>query len=375
MSSVLLIARMNVVRFVRNKSFFLVAVLAPFLIMAALSATIGPALEGSYRPDLVIADELPAGSLDGFVAGLRDAGFDDLQVVTSAAEARELVDDGSATAAIVYPSELGRAIVDPTAPSAPITIVANAQDDFAADVALDVATSSARTFDTIGALNALGAPTDNLGGEIAVIEGAVVGSRVLTDGTYFAVGMASYFAFFAASGFVATIHRERRESTLARMLGSPISRAAPVLGKGIAAGLAAALSYAILVVASTVLLGADWGPPAGVILIGAALSFAAIGVSMAVVSLTSSEEAAGQVGTVLATGWAIFGGVFLELPTTGLFSSVAKLSPFHWAFRGIGLNAGTGSLAEVGVQALAIAIFGVIGVGIAWLRRNELGRI
>ena len=371
MSAVLQITASNISRFVRNRSFFVLALLAPFGIIAALSATMGDALTGIYRPELVIADEMGGGSLDPLITGLREAGFEDLDVVADAGAARQMVEDGEAEAAIIYSRSSLDSMFDPGAEPAPIVIVGDADADIATSVAEAVAQQSGTTFDTIRILNVLGAPIDDLSGPLAIAE-QEAGVRVLTDSTYFAVGMTSYFAFFAASALVATVHRERRESTLARMLVAPINRFAPLAGKGLAAGLVALLSYVILVVTSTLLLGADWGPPMGSIAIGVGLCFSAVGIALAIVSVTSTEESAAQIGAAVATAWAIFGGVFIPIPLTGALASLAKLSPFRWAVDGIGLNAGVGSIGEVLVSAAVVAAFGLVGIAIALVRRDRL---
>ena len=162
---------------------------------------------------------------------------------------------------------------------------------------------------------------------------------------------------------------------MARMLVTPIGRSAPIVGKGVASGIAALVSFTVLVVASTVLLGSSWGPPLGVAAIGIALSFAAVGVAIAVVSVTRNEEAASQVGTIVSTAWAVFGGVFLALPASGPLASLSRLSPFSWALEGIGRNAGAGTSVDVLVDAAVIALFGAVGVAIAFARRRELARV
>ena len=58
MRAVLDIAGVNLVRFVRDRSFVVLAIVAPFLIMTALAGTLGSVFSGQYRPDLVIADEI-----------------------------------------------------------------------------------------------------------------------------------------------------------------------------------------------------------------------------------------------------------------------------------------------------------------------------
>lgn len=369
MRAVLLIAALNISQSIRNRSFLVLALVAPFGIMAALSATIGPALSGEFRPQLALADEA-GGLADATVEGLRDAGFDDLRVVDSEDEARRLVADGEVGAAIVFPAELA---TGPGLDGGPRTIqvIGNAEADITTSVAEAIASRTGRTIETVGTLTALGAPLDDLEGSLTVVD-AEAGSRVITDGTYFAVGMTSYFAFFAASALVVSIHRERRQATLARMLVTPIARFAPLAGKGLAAGAVALLSFLILVGLSTALLGAGWGPLPGTVALGAALCVAAVGISLALVSVTTTEETAGQIGGVLTTAWAMFGGVFLPLPATGPLALVTRLSPFRWVLEGVGLNAGTGSTAEVLRSAGAVALFGVLGGAVAFARRDRL---
>lgn len=371
MRATLLIAASNIARSFRNRSLLILALVAPLGIIAALSSTIGPALSGEFRPELAIAAEA-GGPVDPMVDGLRAAGFDDLQVVASEADARRLVSDGEAGAAIVLPAGLLGQPDPSTGPEPPaIRVIGDADADITTAVAEALAARTARTIDTVRVLQVVGAPADDLDGSLGVVD-AEAGSRVLTDSTYFAVGMTSYFAFFAASALVASIHRERRQATLARMLVSPVARFAPLAGKGLAAGAVAMLSYLVLVGLSSALLGAGWGPVLGMVAIGVALCLAAVGVSLAVVSVTSTEESAGQIGAVLTTAWAMFGGVFLPVPSTGVLGALTRLSPFRWVIDGIGLNAGVGSLAEVLATALAVAAFGVAGGAVALARRDRL---
>lgn len=374
MRAVLDIAGVNLVRFVRDRSFVVLAIVAPFLIMTALAGTLGSVFSGQYRPDLVIADEIGGGVLDDFVTSLRNAGFTDLDVVTSADEARELVEAKETDAALIFDDAFAASVFDPAADPAPIQVVANADADVASAVAASLADQSRRSFDTVRVLAALDAPTDDLSGRIAVTE-TTTSVRVLTDGTYFAVAMAAYFTVFAAASLVGTLHSERRQFTMARMLGAPISRWAPAAGKSLAAAAAAITSFAVLVIASVLTFSADWGPPLGIVLVGLALAFAAIGIGFGIASFAATEESVNQIVATATTSWAVIGGVFLVIPPTGLMHELSMLSPFSWALSAIGLNAGSGTIADVALRAGVIALFGVAGFALAWMRRSHLRRI
>lgn len=367
-----LVAAQNLRRLVRNRSFYVLAFIAPLVISAALATTVGQAISRDFRPALVVADELGAGLLDPLVAGLGEAGFDRVEVVADASSARHLVESGEADAAIVFPAALAPAVIDPLTEPPAIVVVGDAGSPVAATVARSIAERAGREFDTVRVLSLLGAPIDDLGGPLQVTQQST-GVRVLTDGTYFTVGIAAYFVFFTATALMATVHRERRQSTMARMLAAPVGRFVPLAGKAAAALVVAALSYVTMMVATTVTLGADWGPITGALVIGAALCFAATGVAVCVAAFTRDEDAAGQIGAVVTTAWAIFGGVFLPLPATGGLDVLTRFSPFRWVLDGIGANAGVASFAEVAGHAAVIGAFGVVALVVAMARHERLG--
>jgi ABC-2 type transport system permease protein len=370
MSGVRFIAAATLRRSIRSRSFLVLGIAAPLAIMTALAVTIGDALAGEYRPSLTIVDPTGGAMTNALVAGLAESGLSDVSVIDDADLAREMVIDGTTDAAIVVPSESLTA--DGT--TTPIVVLAHGSQPIGAETAEAIASQLAAEATLSLALATVGDPTYELTSPVVLHVDEDVGSMALTDSTYFAVGMSSFFSIFAAVGFLATYHRERAQSTLARMLVSPVSRAAPIVGTALGVATVAAVSIIVLVAASTVLLGADWGPLPGVALIAAAIVFTATSVAVAVVALTSTQSSATQLGMILATAWAVFGGVFVEIPTSGLLTTAARFSPFTWALDGIGHNAGGAGLGRVGQHASIIAVFGLLALGTAFVRRRNLMR-
>ncbi len=125
---------------------------------------------------------------------------------------------------------------------------------------------------------------------------------------------------------------------------------------------------AVLVVATTVLIKADWGPPLGVALMVVAGILAAIGISTFVVSFFHTAEAAGAASSAVAITLSILGGTFAPTATApDLMARVALLTPHAWFLRGLGEMAGPGGsvadcLPAVGVLLLMGLVPGVIGV-------------
>ena len=103
--------------------------------------------------------------------------------------------------------------------------------------------------------------------------------RVASTTTFYGASMAVLFVFFAAQFGVLGLLAERRDGTLARMLAAPIAPATILLGKVIVSLVVASISMSVIVVATTLLLGADWGDPLAVAALIVATALAATGIA------------------------------------------------------------------------------------------------
>jgi ABC-2 type transport system permease protein len=116
----------------------------------------------------------------------------------------------------------------------------------------------------------------------------------------------------------------------------------------------------VLAVASSVLLGADWGPPLGVAVLIVALVAAAVGLMALVGSFARTAEQAGNYQSIVAVVLGMLGGVFFPLPaTSGLLQLAASASPHGWFLRGVTEQVASGNWTDVLPAAGAIALFGL----------------
>jgi ABC-2 type transport system permease protein len=376
MRSALLIAQKDFIQAVRNRSFFVLGILAPLAIMTVMDLTMGDALSGSFNPVIHIVD--PSSTSDELVAGLRESGFNNVELSESAEAARSAVDDGDAAAAIIFPPELIQVFQDP-GQGAEIEVVTKPDAEVSAAISRSIAESTAIRYRTLRASMAVAAqagqpPTGEVPAvdPVVTVSGVEAGTRILSDATYFAVGMAAFFVFFTAQTGMTTLHNERRDATLARMLASPSPRWAPLAGKALASLAIGLTAFLVLWGLSTLLLGADWGPPLGVLAVALAAMFTAVGLGAMASALTSTSEAAGALSGVITTALAFFGGTFVQVPATGLLASLSRLSPFRWIMDGIGQNAGVGTTTDVLISAAVLSLFGLVAGAIAFSRRNQL---
>ncbi len=122
--------------------------------------------------------------------------------------------------------------------------------------------------------------------------------------------MAILFLFFSAQMGLVSLFDERRQGTLGRILAGPVKPWTVLGGKllgGFAQGM---LAMTVLVVATTLLIGASWGSPLGVALVCTAAVIAALGISTLVISFTNSAEVAGAASSAVAITLGVLGGTF-----------------------------------------------------------------
>ncbi len=361
----------------RDKSMILMAIVAPLAITIILTSVAGDAFEGRFQPSFRVHD---ATGLIGpsLVAGLVDeAGFEDVELVATRQEAVAAVEDNEASAAILIPDGVA------SAEAVSLEVIGNAGDGLATAVAVSIAEALASETNA-GRLAAAGLVAGGVSNPAAfegltamppVIEivAGEAGSRILDGKTYLAVGMALFFLFFSVQAAVLNVIEERQEGTLQRLLVAPVGRASILVGKTLAAALTGLVAMGVLVVATTLMLGASWGEVWGVVLLSVAAVMAAMGLGAVLATITRTAEQAGQFGGIVATVLGLLGGVFFPIVGDGGWLDVlSRISPHRWLMEGFGANAGSGSPADVIVPALVVlGIGGVLG-GVALLRRARL---
>ncbi|GGO67684.1 hypothetical protein GCM10012289_24680 [Nonomuraea cavernae] len=182
--------------------------------------------------------------------------------------------------------------------------------------------------------------------------------RQLDTATYHAAGMAIFFQFFVAMFVMAAVFEERRSRVLARVLAAPVPRAAVLGGKALCGILIGLMSMAVVVAASTWLMGARWGPPLGVVALVIAGVLAVTGIAAAVAGFSNTSEQAANRISVVAMVLGVFGGALFPIPQLGVLEVASHLTPHRWFLTGLAdLAAGLspGALLTPVLVLLAIA--------------------
>jgi ABC-2 type transport system permease protein len=200
--------------------------------------------------------------------------------------------------------------------------------------------------------------------------------RQLTLATYFSASMAILFLFFSAQIGLVSLFEERRQGTLSRILAGPIQPWSVLAGKTIGSFVLGLLAMTVLVIATTLLISARWGPPLGVALMVVTAITAAIGISTLVVSFARTAEAAGAASSAVAITLGILGGTFAPTAQAPeVMTTLSLLTPHGWFLRGLGEMAGpAGTVADCLPAAGVLLLMGLITGGLGMVRARSLVR-
>jgi ABC-2 type transport system permease protein len=390
MRAALLIAAKDLRQKLRDRSALLVSIVAPFA-LAALFASVLGGLQQDFRARWALVDldegDVATGLAAGPLRGMQEAGVLTLERLSSVEAARTAVEDGSVETAIVIPAGFSAAalvgsptevelIVDPDA-SISGQVAASVLDGFAQQVnavQLTVATSisAAGGFPDPETTAAMVARARSMADPVTIADVAAE-DRQAPMSTYYAAAMAIVFVFFSAQFGLVSLHAERRDGTLARLLASPLRWWSIVVGKTIVSLVMALISLSVIVLGTSLLLGARWGDPPVVAALIVAAAVAATGIALLAVAFTRSEEQAGSAVAVVTMTLAILGGAFFPANQgPELMSRLSLVTPHHWFLEGVnGAASGAAPTSLAGPLGVLVAI-GLVAGALGLLRARRL---
>ena len=390
MRTAILIAAKDLRQRLRDRSVIIFAVVAPLGLAVIFSQLLAGVTE--FKVTYAVAD-MDGGALartfrTDVLGSLAPSGLATIDDLATEQEARAAVDGGGADAAFIIPVGFSTAI----ASGQPTSIeVVGARD---AALATEIARSVASRFadGVAGTQLAVLTVADLRGsqpdaGQLASIVAAArtpslqladvpTSLRQLSQATYFSASMAVLFLFFAAQVGVVSLIEERRQGTLGRMLAGPIAPASILLGKTLGSFVTGVAALVILALATTALLGADWGPPIGVGAMILAAVVSAIGITTLVTSFMSSQDGAAAANSAVAITLGILGGTFAPMSQAPeLMSTLSLMTPHAWFLRGLGDMHGAGATAADALPAVAVLLaMGLVTGAIGFARARRMVR-
>ncbi len=393
MRAAFIIAGKDLRQRIRDRSAIIMGIIAPFALAAIFSLLLPTSQSFHTEYGVVDLDRGPVSALltSQVLPGVVEAGFADLTEIDDRASAAAMVEGGEMGAAFVIPEGFSDAIA--SGRDATLTIIGNVDAALATQIAEAIATGYAEEVNAVSlsVAAALGGFTTVQPGAIAdlssraavfepsiLVEEAEADSKQMSDKTFYSASMAIMFLFFTAQFGILSLLSERRQGTLPRLVAAPVGPWTIVIGKALAGFVLGAVAMTVLIVASTLLLGADWGNPLGVALLALGGVVSATGVSAMAATMAKTEEQASGWNAILAMSLAVLGGTFFSLDRAPEFvSSLSLITPHAWFLRGLDeLGSASGTVADalpaVGVLLVIGAATGAVGLMRA--RRLVVGR-
>jgi ABC-2 type transport system permease protein len=390
MRAAITVATKDLRRMIRDRSAILIGVVAPFALAALFSSILGGIEEGfEARWGFVDLDRGPIATAlrEGPLEAISASGVT-VEPVPDETAARTAVAEGTLATAIVVPAGFSSGIM--AGAGGTVDLLVDADAALSAQVARAVLAGFAHEVEAVqlAVATTLAAAPERALEAAALAAGAAAQpapitvrdlaatDRRLASTTYYAAAMAILFVFLSAQMGITSLHTEKRQQTLARMLAAPISWRSVILGKVIVSIALALLSMLVIVGGTSLLLGARWGDPVSVasLLVGAAL--AATGVGLLAVSVTRTEDQAATVIAAVSMLLAILGGSFFPANLgPELLSQLSLLTPHAWFMRGIGEASAGGGIVAAGGPAAVLVLVGLVcgGLGLLRMRRLVLG--
>ncbi len=178
---------------------------------------------------------------------------------------------------------------------------------------------------------------------------------------YYASSMAVLFLMFTMNSAARTILEEQREGTFDRLRSTPAAATSLIGGKMAGTYLIGLLQMVLLILATRLLLGVDWGALAGlglhVLLVVGAM--AALGTLLA--ALARDEGQANALGTAVVLVLAITSGNFLPRPAyPDWLQQLSLIGPSAWGIEGFQKLAAGAGIPALGPEITALAAMTVI---------------
>ena len=195
-----------------------------------------------------------------------------------------------------------------------------------------------------------------------------MGNQQASPGYVVMFGMMTVIA--AGAG---TLLEERRNKTLARLLSAPVNRFQLLTGKLLGIMGSGLFQMLLMIAAGQLIFNVNWGQSLmAVILLAAALSFAATGFGMLLASLCRTQGQAESLGVFSVVVMSMLGGTWwpVELLPSYL-QTLSKMVPSGWAMQGfIDITFRGAGLAQVGLPLAALVGFGAafLAAGVFFFR-------
>lgn len=372
---------------IRDKSFFIIGLLAPLALAFIFNTVFGSAFsdEGDSGPEFGIVATESTNSAQ-VLATIADQVGASWQEFSSRADAEAALDESELEAVFVVPDEFDSQLA--AGEIGTLGVISGVDASISGQIASGIARGYTLSLQQTQLSIATAIAT---GGEPATVVPAAVARagqslvalgeidaeiRQLDLNTQTVAGMAMFFLLFTAQAGFLSLLDERRDGTLARILSTPTSPATVLGAKAAVSVTLGLVSLVVLIVAGILLMDARWGDPFGVAVLVLVGVLAAVAIAAVTSGMAKTSEQAGNIQGIVGTVLGLLGGTFFPIGQDGgILARLTTLTPHHWFNRGLSdLASGEGVAAALPAAGWLLLIAVVAGTGAALLIRKQIAR-
>jgi ABC-2 type transport system permease protein len=382
--AVLEIARVNLLRVVRDRANLFFVFLMPLLIIVAMGVVFGGG--GTTRLGIVWADSGPLG--DALVETIRSGEFDvDVRERASLEDLRSDVERGELHLGLLIPPgyddslRAGQAVELTllTRPGSSGVVQSQGLDGaVAAQTALVRAARLAADHAGLDFDRAMAAAAARQGelGDLEIRTESVGGSVFPTGSNPFAFGAQSQtvlFMFLTSMTAATQLLLTRQLGVSRRMLATPTPVRSILMGELTGRFAVAIMQGLFIVLVSSAAFGVGWGEPLAAASVIVLFALVGTGAAMIVGVFVGNVDQASAIAVLLGLVLGALGGAMVPLELFGEpMATVAHLTPHAWAIEGLRDLAFEGAgIVDILLPLLVLAVFaaGLVTVGVWGLRR------
>ncbi len=363
---------------VRDRSMFIALFLSPLMFIIVMSLALGQSfgnLGKSSAITVLLVNNNRQGALSNrLVAQLELAGAigrvriqqtDDHGTLLTDSTSEQMVKDGKRSIAILIPSGFSRAVergerttvrfvVDPSSAQQAVRPVQAMVQGVLAQVAIPGMTSRAVSTTLDGKVSSRLAQqlSQQVDRQVVVAlskqgtNGGAVLESVTPSGATATVyptvyqqnvpGYTVMYVFFIVATMASSIMQERRDGTFRRLLTTPVSKAALLLGKLLPYYAVTLLQVAFLFAVGVFVFGMSVGPhPLGLVVVTLALSACAVSLGLLIATLAKTEGGVNGLASIVVLVLAALGGCMVPpVFMPDFMVKLARVTPDGWALLG-----------------------------------------
>ena len=185
-------------------------------------------------------------------------------------------------------------------------------------------------------------------------------------------GMMVFFMFFGAANVARTILTEDRDGTLPRLFTTPTRHGVIIGGKFVAVFLTVLAQAVLLLIAGRLIFGIQWGRLDVIVLLAVVTAGVAGGLALLVIAFAKTPAQAGAIGSGVYLVLALLGGNFTGTAQTGTtYATIQQFTPNGWLLHGWDTAMRGGGAADIRWQVLVPLGFAVAFFFFAVLRMRR----